>query len=986
MWILMILLWLVAPPVELAVIVGLGIVNDRHKRRIHELEEQLKGYGEPEGRRIEREEMTVPGETAQQPGNGLQGAGNDLQGAGNGLQGAGNGLQEAGKPRKEIEVKEKRKRHNRRTEPSRGNMGILALLAGVVFVVLAGMIFATTAWKVMSNPAKVFLVLAFAGLFFGISFLAEKRFHIHKTGNALYILGSIFLFLAVLAAAYFRLLGPEYVLDGQNRWRVLWAGSLVTVVMMFLGIVRFHEKIYTQACCWGVTVNITFYLLACGIGRFSQWASAMMGYGFLLVLGKRWLEKAWERRGEEEKGRGFVAMLAEEIPLFARIHFWVFAFPIVALGTVGGLFQVTWWFRWWMALALAAAVGGGVMMLRQEKQEWQKRFISLAMAGTVHYLLAWIFFLPAMGKDREGMWAFLLAEAVMAVYLVMGKRKPCFAWTREGGCICLGFLLWDAGMLNGRLFLEQVWDGSYLRNAALSGHAGRALAGMLILAAVAMAWKKRSAAAHWALPLLMWYTVSWPLPVWLKCGILPGLPGQWLVEDWMDRGLLGFLLLGALAVWDRRGKEGYGCSVLVLGTLMQVFGFSEEKLMFPYFLLLSGYLLSEVPAEGKKAAIQGELAAFYAMLGVYILMCPFTADSMVLRLMGSVWMYVASMAVQKKWLGGYYVPGTRRVFWDVCGCLLAVFIMLALYADPGAKAWELLLCLAVSGGFYVMFYVGRRVWPHLLVSLALLPLPFVLGVWYGWTENQLCLAIPVFLLATGIPARRFYKICEPDERILGGWRVDWFQVLAVFVLAAMAGRCSSYWRFCYLLFLGLYFLQYGMVEEWRRAAWSASMFMLVWAFWSQPFAEIPSTLWMEIKLLPVAGYLWWLGRIWNKEEGKQREASGKKEGNGREMAVSVDVWQTLGYLLCLLALAVNAWVRAAVVNALILEGICLAVFVWALARRCRKWVWMAGGILILVALYMTKEFWLSISWWVYLLAAGIGLIVFAAVNEKKKRE
>lgn len=41
--------------------------------------------------------------------------------------------------------------------------------------------------------------------------------------------------------------------------------------------------------------------------------------------------------------------------------------------------------------------------------------------------------------------------------------------------------------------------------------------------------------------------------------------------------------------------------------------------------------------------------------------------------------------------------------------------------------------------------------------------------------------------------------------------------------------------------------------------------------------------------------------------------------------------------------------------------------------------------MILVALYMTKDFWLSLSWWVYLLAAGLGLIVFAAVNEMKKR-
>ena len=43
-----------------------------------------------------------------------------------------------------------------------------------------------------------------------------------------------------------------------------------------------------------------------------------------------------------------------------------------------------------------------------------------------------------------------------------------------------------------------------------------------------------------------------------------------------------------------------------------------------------------------------------------------------------------------------------------------------------------------------------------------------------------------------------------------------------------------------------------------------------------------------------------------------------------------------------------------------------------------------GIIIITVALYMTKDFWLSLSWWIYLLAAGLGLILFAAVNEMKK--
>ena len=40
--------------------------------------------------------------------------------------------------------------------------------------------------------------------------------------------------------------------------------------------------------------------------------------------------------------------------------------------------------------------------------------------------------------------------------------------------------------------------------------------------------------------------------------------------------------------------------------------------------------------------------------------------------------------------------------------------------------------------------------------------------------------------------------------------------------------------------------------------------------------------------------------------------------------------------------------------------------------------------MLFIVLLMTKDFWMSISWWIYLLAVGIGLILFAAVIEKKK--
>lgn len=70
-------------------------------------------------------------------------------------------------------------------------------------------------------------------------------------------------------------------------------------------------------------------------------------------------------------------------------------------------------------------------------------------------------------------------------------------------------------------------------------------------------------------------------------------------------------------------------------------------------------------------------------------------------------------------------------------------------------------------------------------------------------------------------------------------------------------------------------------------------------------------------------------------------------------------------------------------DALIVEGLCLVIFIGAQILRSRLWIRISGVIMVAVALYMTKGFWLSISWWVYLLAAGLALIIFAAFKEKK---
>ena len=95
--------------------------------------------------------------------------------------------------------------------------------------------------------------------------------------------------------------------------------------------------------------------------------------------------------------------------------------------------------------------------------------------------------------------------------------------------------------------------------------------------------------------------------------------------------------------------------------------------------------------------------------------------------------------------------------------------------------------------------------------------------------------------------------------------------------------------------------------------------------------------------------------------------------------------RNLGYVICLSLLFLDAVISGLVVDALLLEGICLGAFVWAQVKKHVWWVRLLGGMSLGVALFMTRGFWLSISWWVYLLGAGIGLVVLAGIMEKKER-
>lgn len=78
----------------------------------------------------------------------------------------------------------------------------------------------------------------------------------------------------------------------------------------------------------------------------------------------------------------------------------------------------------------------------------------------------------------------------------------------------------------------------------------------------------------------------------------------------------------------------------------------------------------------------------------------------------------------------------------------------------------------------------------------------------------------------------------------------------------------------------------------------------------------------------------------------------------------------------------NAMLEGEVGNALILGVTGVIILICAEVFNSRRYAVLSSVVLILLALYLTRDFWSSIEWWVYLFAAGVVLVVLAIRKER----
>lgn len=104
------------------------------------------------------------------------------------------------------------------------------------------------------------------------------------------------------------------------------------------------------------------------------------------------------------------------------------------------------------------------------------------------------------------------------------------------------------------------------------------------------------------------------------------------------------------------------------------------------------------------------------------------------------------------------------------------------------------------------------------------------------------------------------------------------------------------------------------------------------------------------------------------------------------------VWSRYGFVIrtfqfgcaCLLMIILlgNALVEGAVGHALVLGVAGVSMLFCASIMNSRRYALLSSVVLIILVFYITRSFWCSIEWWVYLFAAGVALVVLAIRKER----
>lgn len=166
----------------------------------------------------------------------------------------------------------------------------VSLIIGSVFIILSGLIFATTSWFTLSDPLKILSIAVFSGVFFGVSAIAEKKLRLTGTGEGMYIIGCAFLPIGFIAGGFTGMFAGV-----SDPISLCFALSFIALSLtMFTGAIKYRRMLYSYTSLGSLTGAAVCLFLFCGL-RGEGLSLALSIY----ALAVSFIGAAFENMGED---------------------------------------------------------------------------------------------------------------------------------------------------------------------------------------------------------------------------------------------------------------------------------------------------------------------------------------------------------------------------------------------------------------------------------------------------------------------------------------------------------------------------------------------------------------------------------------------------------------------------------------------------------------------------------------------------------------
>ncbi len=189
---------------------------------------------------------------------------------------------------------------------------------GVILVILAGLLFVRTQWNTLPGFGKLGVLAAGSALFFGVSALAHRMWHLKRTGMAFFSLGTAYLPISIWAAGYFSLLG-----NGLSGTDNPWLYTLVFGAFTIISLIA--VRIYKQLG-WGISTlvggSLTYLcFMAAILPAYAPWTLAVALYALVMAtLAPLFAKRLPSAIGKAMEPFALIFTLLSSLPVLIRVN------------------------------------------------------------------------------------------------------------------------------------------------------------------------------------------------------------------------------------------------------------------------------------------------------------------------------------------------------------------------------------------------------------------------------------------------------------------------------------------------------------------------------------------------------------------------------------------------------------------------------------------------------------------------------------------